>query len=114
MEKKNLIRRFNLFSIQNNSSNDVQVYIQHLLYYAESRFSYILNLLRVADDDRIPWCQKLLHRELVNDLYIFIYITVCQLIKLLAFCIIIHRNINLYWTNGKSADSGPILGREYG
>lgn len=40
--------------------------IQQILYYAESRFWHILNNLTSADDVKLSWCQKLLHRELVR------------------------------------------------
>jgi hypothetical protein len=66
MGKKNDIRRFNMFNLQNESNLEIQKKIQQLLYYAESRFWSILNTFKNSDYNRNSWCQKLLHRELVN------------------------------------------------
>ena len=65
MEKKAIIRRFNLFNNQNEHYNALHVRIQQTLYYAESRFWAILNNLAKADASRNLWCQILLNRELV-------------------------------------------------
>lgn len=65
MVKKKEIRRFNMINLQNGSDKDIPLKIQRILYYAESRFWCILKSLK-NDDKRHTWCQKLLHRELVN------------------------------------------------
>jgi hypothetical protein len=65
MEKKTVIRRFNPLNSQNHQYKTMHSKIQHILYYAESRFWSILNNLALADDSKRLWCQTLLHRELV-------------------------------------------------
>ena len=65
MDKKTVIHRFNLFNTQNSQYQSMQAKIQQILYYAESRFASIMKTLTVADESRLLWCQKLLHRELV-------------------------------------------------
>lgn len=66
MEKKTVIHRFNPLNTQNGRCKAMHARIQQILYYAESRFWSILNTLALADDSKHLWCQKLLHRELVN------------------------------------------------
>ena len=50
IEKKTIIRRFDLFKIQNAEYNTFHGKIQEILYYAESRFWTILNNLASADN----------------------------------------------------------------
>ena len=66
MEKKTVIQRFDLFKNQNAQNNTFYAQMQEILYYAKSRFWSILNTLASADDSKLFWCQKLLHRELVS------------------------------------------------
>ena len=65
MDKANIFRRFNMF---NSQSGSIQEKIQGILYYAESRFWFILNHLRKGPELQHVGGQKLLHRELVNPL----------------------------------------------
>ena len=62
MTPKTIIRRFNLFKDQ----TEQHVHLQNIIYYAESRFWAILVNLAKADRERLSWCQRLLHRELVG------------------------------------------------
>ncbi|KAF8805304.1 hypothetical protein BYT27DRAFT_7213234 [Phlegmacium glaucopus] len=57
------IRRFNPLSIQQPSQDSTLLYIQELIYYAESHFWTIVNEMSKAAIDRQSWIQKLLHRE---------------------------------------------------
>jgi hypothetical protein len=57
------LRRFNMMDSRNHKNT--QAMIQHLLYYAESRFWCILKSIKKGED---KWCQKLLHRELVMEI----------------------------------------------
>ncbi|KAF8805796.1 hypothetical protein BYT27DRAFT_7257903, partial [Phlegmacium glaucopus] len=59
------IRRFNPLSVQQPSQDSTLLYIQELIYYAESRFWTIVNEMSKAVIDRQSWIQKLLHRELL-------------------------------------------------
>jgi hypothetical protein len=68
MEMRPEIRRFSLLHSQNPSNKMFQSKVQHLLYYAESRFWTIWQRLINADSEKNKWGQKLLHRELVNKL----------------------------------------------
>jgi len=66
MEKKTVLRRFNLLNSQNDHYKAWVMRIEQILYYAESRFWMILNNLASANDTRLLWGQKLLRRELVS------------------------------------------------
>ena len=66
MEKKTVIQQFDIFKNQNAQNNTLYAQMQEILYYAKSRFWSILNTLTSADDSKLFWCQKLLHRELVS------------------------------------------------
>jgi len=65
MYKKPVIRRFNRFSLQSGTNSDLDMRIQDVVDYAESRFWCILNVISTADENRQSWCQILLQRELV-------------------------------------------------
>jgi hypothetical protein len=64
MNKKPILRRFNILNLQDGSSK-IHFEIKELIYYAESRFLSILNNISQADENKKSWSQKLLHRELV-------------------------------------------------
>jgi hypothetical protein len=66
MDKKIVLRRFDLFNSQYDHYNAWSIKIQQFLYYAESRFWSILNNLALASDARQIWGQILLHREVVS------------------------------------------------
>lgn len=67
MENKNVIRRFRVLKSSNDYNDNIQKAIQHVLYYAESRFWFILKFLTNAGQNKQSWCQILLQRELVSD-----------------------------------------------
>ena len=63
------ISLFNPFSLKKVVEYSEKVAdLQEVVYYAESRFSCILDDLRLLEVDRRYWTQKLLHRELVCTL----------------------------------------------
>ena len=73
MEKKTVIQQFDLFKNQNAQNNTFHAQMQEILYHAESQFWSILNTLALANDSKLFWCQKLLHRELVSKKNIYIF-----------------------------------------
>ncbi|KAF8799829.1 hypothetical protein BYT27DRAFT_7263438 [Phlegmacium glaucopus] len=73
------IRPFNPLLPQSGSQKD----IQEVIYYAESRFWYILNEISTTPIDHQRWTQKLLHRELLFILsYVGIAVSVGQTIDI--------------------------------
>lgn len=63
------LSQYNPFFIKKASEYSAKgLELQEAIFYAESRFSSILNDLRKVDDDRKYWSQKVLHRELVTTI----------------------------------------------
>ncbi|KAF8809697.1 hypothetical protein BYT27DRAFT_7093990, partial [Phlegmacium glaucopus] len=77
------IHQFNPLSIQQPSQDSTLLYIQELIYYAESRFWSIVNEMSKAKIDQQSWVQKLLHWELLFVLsYIGISTTLGKAIEI--------------------------------
>lgn len=68
-----LINPFSFNDVVVNENNAAG--IQEVIYYAESRFRVILDVISRADIEKKIWTEKLLQRELVGTRQFFIHVS---------------------------------------
>ena len=57
---------FNPFSLQSGPKGPLQMQVQEIIWYAESRFRRVLLELDQANFNKQRWMQKILYSELVS------------------------------------------------
>ena len=57
---------FNPFSLQSGPKGPLQMRVQEIIWYAESRFRRVLLELDQANFNKQRWMQKILYSELVS------------------------------------------------